>query len=810
MPAPWAVCDAQDVTSEAARPFETGAVPDLAALAKVVARQRAELDRLQEAAATSVVLERAKGAVMARTGCSLNAAEEELRQRAGDARRTLLEECWITLGGLAPSTRATVLPPRADDDATARPPAPAPPGGEADGEALARFARALVRVGGPQDLARCLLDHLPSDIAAEAVMIYTRLPVGGLELVGHVGVDDVLVEQWRRVPPMSGIAALDALDSGEPRWLENTQADRWRYQLIGEPAERWPTRAWLPVTDGGHPADVAVGVLRRSTEPFAPDARRHLLAAVRLCAGPLRMFGIRQDPAIGAAADAVRTVFDRLPGTSVLLTPLRSPSGDVEDFRIDAVTADTSDALGRHGRELLGLRFLECWPGTAGEPLWQGCLQALASGQPYESEPFARQRVVAGVGELSTYSARVARLGDGLVLNWIRHDPSDRQEQRLADLQRLGNLGWATWHLATDEANWSSQAFAVLGRDPAQGAVPLAQLPSLALPADMPAVARAVSDLVLEGRPCDVPFRIAARDGARHLRVVAEAVSDDRGTPVEVHGFVQDITAQRSAELALVASERAILTQRGVLQAERTMAARLQDALLPLPKQPVQLSGLRVDIAYLPAQSGLNVGGDWFSAIELPDGDALFVVGDVAGHGVDAVAAMALLRFTAKGMVITGSSLTGALARLNALLLHSRDPQGTATMVLARYNPRERRLVWAQAGHPPPLLVRDEKARYLDRPFGMLLGATDHARYEESECRLAPGDRLVLYTDGLVERPSECIDDGLDRLAHAAVLPGAGGSAPLDRLLGALLETERRDDVCVLDIRVPDEDEHPA
>ncbi|MFF9060613.1 SpoIIE family protein phosphatase [Streptomyces sp. NPDC014882] len=797
------------MTSEAARPSEAGPLPDLAALAKVVARQRAELDRLQEKTATSVVLERARGALMARTGCSLAAAHEELQRRAEEARRTLLEECWITLGDLAPSGRTAVRPPRADD-VTDRPPSPAPPGAEPDGEALARFARALVRVGGPQDLARCLLDHLPPDTGAEAVMIFTRLPAGGLELVGHAGVDDVLVEQWRRVPPLSGIAALDALDSGEARWLENTSADRWRYQLIGEPAERWPTRAWLPVTNGGRSADVAIGVLRRRTEPFTPAVRRHLLAAARLCAGPLRMFGIRQDPAIDAEAEAVRTVFDRLPGASVLLTPLRSPSGDVEDFRVDAATADTSDAVGRRGRELLGMRFLECWPGTAGEPLWQGCLDTLTSGQPYESEPFARQHVVAGGGELSTYSARVARLGDGLVLNWIRHDPSDRQEQRLADVQRLGNLGWASWHLVTDEVNWSSQVFAVLGRDPARGAVPLAQLPSLALPADMPAVARAVTDLVLEGRRCDVPFRSPAHDGTRHLRLVAETVPDDRGTPVEVHGFVQDITAQRSAELALVASERAILTQQGVLQAERTMAARLQDALLPLPKEPVHLSGLRVDIAYLPAQSGLNVGGDWFSAIQLPDGDALFVVGDVAGHGVDAVAAMALLRFTAKGMVITGSSLTGALARLNALLLHSRDPQGTATMVLARYDPRERRLVWAQAGHPPPLLVRDGEARYLDRPFGMLLGAADTARYQESECLLEPGDRLVLYTDGLVERPSECIDDGLERLARAAVLPGAAGSVPLGRLLGALLEPEQRDDVCVLDIRVPGEDERPA
>jgi serine phosphatase RsbU (regulator of sigma subunit) len=156
-----------------------------------------------------------------------------------------------------------------------------------------------------------------------------------------------------------------------------------------------------------------------------------------------------------------------------------------------------------------------------------------------------------------------------------------------------------------------------------------------------------------------------------------------------------------------------------------------------------------------------------------------------------AVATMAQLRFTAKGMVITGSSLTGALARLNTLLLHSRDSHATATMVLARYDPGPRRLVWAQAGHPPPLLLRNGEARYLSRPRGMLLGATTMPVFEEAECRLEPGDRLILFTDGLVEHPPESIDRGMD---------GPGALGPL---LARMLPDERRDDVCVVDVRVP-------
>ncbi len=790
------------VTSEPAPPPESGGVPDMAALTRVVARQRAEMDRLQELAATSAVLERAKGALMAQRGCSPDAAQEELRRRAKAARRTLLEECWIALGALAGATDAEpTAPAPAPDRAPAPGPAPTPFADEIDATALGRLSRALVRVGTPQDLAHRLLDHLAPDVGADAVMIYVRTPGGGLELLAHAGVDATVADQWSRVPPVSGIAALDSLRADEPRWLEDPVKDAEQYLLIGKEPHRWQSRAWLPVTTGGA-ADVALGILRRSSGPFTSRVREHLLAVAQLCAGPLRTVVARKAPALGAVADAVQTVFDRLPVAAVLLAPLASDGGRVEDFRVDAATGGAFDARGRSGRDLVGLRFLECWPEVADEPLWEGCLQALSGEEPYESEPFARQQLVAGSSELATYTARAARLGDGLIVSWVRHDPSDRQEQRLADVQRLGNLGWATWNLATGEGNWSSQVFAIFERDPAQGVVPLHALPRLGLSEDVPALARAVGELVRRGRPCDVSFRIGTPNGIRHLRMVAEAMPDAQGAPVEVHGFVQDLTAQRNAELALVASERAMLTQHGVLQAERTVAARLQDALLPLPQQPVQLAGLRVDIAYQPAQAGLNVGGDWFSAIELPDGDALFVVGDVAGHGMGAVAAMALLRFTAKGMIITGSSLTGALSRLNALLLHSRDPHGSATMVMARYSPREHRLVWAQAGHPPPLLVRDGEARYLERPFGMLLGATDAPRYEEAQIDLEPGDRLLLYTDGLVERPAESIDRGLERLA-AAGRNGAAAPAPLDQLIGALLDPDGRDDVCVCDIQVP-------
>ncbi|MCZ0206423.1 SpoIIE family protein phosphatase [Streptomyces sp. UMAF16] len=796
------------MTSEPSLPGDPATGPGPAAPAEVVARQRAELERLRDQAAIAAVLERAKGVLMGVTGCAPDAAHEELLQRAKDGNRSLLEQCWLTLGALPPPRERPAHP--------ATPPAgageSAPVGSRASAEVLEALGRALLRVGSPHELAGCLLDRLASAVAADAVLLYERLPEDGLALIGHAGVAPALAAQWRHVPPVPGWPPLEALRSGRPRWLERPAEDRARYLLIGPP-ERWPTRAWVPVPEDDG-ARVAVGVLRRREAPFTARERELLRAVARLCAGRLRTFDSPRDAGADAGAGdvpgTVQTVFDALPGQAVLLTPLRAASGEVTDYRIAAATPEATDVFGRMGRDLVGRHLLENYPAVAGTPLWQGCLRVLETGVPYESEPFAYQDAGIPAPVTATYTVRAAPLGEGLVLSWLRYDPEDRQEQRLADVQRLGNLGWANWNLLTGDISWAAQTYTVLGRRADQPPLPLERLPDLAQPEDTRPLARAIAGLVSRGHPLDVPFRTGTAAGVRHLRLVAEAVTAPDGTPVEVHGFVQDLTAQRSAELALVESERAMLLQHGTLQAERALAARLQHALLPLPSKPVRLAGLRVEVAYLPAQAGIHVGGDWFSAIELPGYDALFVVGDVAGHGIDAVATMAQLRFTAKGMVSTGSSLTGALARLNQLLLHSRDGQITATMFLARYDPGRRVLAWAQAGHPPPLLVRRGEARFLDRPGGILLGATAAPVYESLELRLEPGDRLLLYTDGLVERPGEGLDAGFARLAEAVRAHGCGESGSLDALLAAMLADERRDDVCVLDIRMPLEEVHDA
>ncbi|WP_241833311.1 SpoIIE family protein phosphatase [Streptomyces caatingaensis] len=822
------------MTSESVRDGESGVAPDVAQLARVVAKLREENERLEHLASTAAVLERAKGVLMARTGRSAPAAYQELTRRASAGGRTLMEECWRVLGDLDAGEPAAGREPAGppedgpeghapgrgsvfDSERYLRPrrdraAVPSPRRREATGaEILRALGEALTDVTDARELAGRLLEHLAGPPARlDAVTVLVRNEDGALEPAGQAGTGAVLSTEWCCVPP------LDVIRSGEAIWLEDPDRDGGGHRPPGDPPRRWPTRAWLPLATGGT-VTAALGVLRATEAPFGPAVRALLLEAARLCAGSLRTCEDGGAPAgrprpaerpegpAGRTARLVQPVLDALPGAAVLLTPVRSASGEVEDFRIDAAAPYSVDVAGRRGRRLVGRRVLECYPTLAGTEVWRGYLETLRTGRPYACGPFPYEEVAPGVRRLSTFSVRAARLDDALVVTWTCHDGAARQRELLGDVQRLANLGWADWNLVTDTITWSQQVYAILDRDPAEGPLSLEELPRHLLPEDLPAFGRAVRGLLEAGTPVDHPFRIVTRSGVRHLRVVAEAVLDAQDTPVEVHGFVQDITAQRLAELALTETRQAVLAQRTVLQAERTVAARLQQALLPLPGQSLNLAGLRVDVAYLPSHDDLNVGGDWYSAVELPDGGVLFAVGDVAGHGLDAVATMAQLRFTAKGMVLTGSSLADALRRLNTLLLHVPETHHTtATMVLGRYDPATRCLAWAQAGHPPPLLVRGGKAEFLTPPDGVLLGAVAEPSYVRAECRLRPGDHLLLYTDGLFERRGELLDEGLGRLAAAARQEfGGDGPGSLDALLARLLPREQRDDVCLMDVHLP-------
>ena len=127
------------------------------------------------------------------------------------------------------------------------------------------------------------------------------------------------------------------------------------------------------------------------------------------------------------------------------------------------------------------------------------------------------------------------------------------------------------------------------------------------------------------------------------------------------------------------------------------------------------------------------------------------MVGDITGHGIDAVTGMIAARNALRGLAATGAGPADLLRHLNFAACHLTE--GIAgTVVCGRYDPETRVLRWARAGHLPPVLVRDGAAEMLPLPGGVLLGLDPDAEYEEATLPMRGGDTLLLFTDGLIER----------------------------------------------------------
>jgi hypothetical protein len=240
------------------------------------------------------------------------------------------------------------------------------------------------------------------------------------------------------------------------------------------------------------------------------------------------------------------------------------------------------------------------------------------------------------------------------------------------------------------------------------------------------------------------------------------------------------------------------------------VAYELQHALLPeeLPEDP----RLSLATTYRPAEKALDVGGDWFDAFTPAEGVLALVVGDVVGRGLTAATAMGQLRSAVRAVTEPGVDPAAVLARLD-VFVDRLEAAFMATVVYVEVELDSGLVRYACAGHPPPLVVPAGGEPGLlwggrSTPLGVRVPGNER---EVGEARLAPGDRLVLYTDGLVERHDRTIDDGLaDLVALSPMLRDDDAQDPLGELVRTLLLTEKgRDDVCVLCARWEPDDGDP-
>jgi serine phosphatase RsbU (regulator of sigma subunit) len=276
---------------------------------------------------------------------------------------------------------------------------------------------------------------------------------------------------------------------------------------------------------------------------------------------------------------------------------------------------------------------------------------------------------------------------------------------------------------------------------------------------------------------------------------------------VALHGAFQDVSSHYHTQVALAATQDQLADSEQRAAEERLLALRLQRAIMPPNATPVEAAGINVAVRYRPVGEGQLVGGDWYDTLLLPDNDVLLIVGDVAGHGIDAVTGMVAARNSLRGLAITGAGPAELLRLLNGVMCHLTSGV-VGTVVCGLYNPDTRLLRWARAGHLPPVLVRAGAARALPLPGGVLLGMDPDAEYEEAIQPLEPGDSLLLFTDGLIERRGDSIEDVLQEFVeNVAVDPKASATSDLtaaaqaDRVL-ASRASDTGDDACLVIVRI--------
>jgi serine phosphatase RsbU (regulator of sigma subunit) len=495
----------------------------------------------------------------------------------------------------------------------------------------------------------------------------------------------------------------------------------------------------------------------------------------------------------------MRQVVAAVAGNHTVVSPVRGADGEVTDFTVVAVSPTVEDLSGRRERHLLGRPVSAAYPGIVGGPVWHAWIQTLADGVPREVGPIDYEGNAHGRKLPVSLVVRVHAVGPGLFNSWVRPDEESRLSDRIAQTERLGNLGWGEWDLLSGNVVWSEELYRIYERDPAEGPLRDEESRALQLAEDAPIHAEAAAAFG-RGETVDTTYRACIGGRIKHLRTVVDAVRDRQGRPIKVYGIVQDVTGPETNRARLAEIERQLRDQQTSLAAEHRLAAQLQQIILPIPVTPIDLPGLQVAVRYLPAEQASRVGGDWYHTSVTDDGDVLLAVGDVAGHGIKAATTMALLRYALAALSITSTTDPQALlSHLNRLLRGETGPVDTASAVIARYRPATRTLVWAQAGHPPPMRTRDGATSALERPRGPLLGALRAPEYDARTTELRDGDLLLLYTDGLVENRHRTALQGFAPVARTL---DEVGRQPLIEVVERLQRANPEDDTCILAVRV--------
>lgn len=301
--------------------------------------------------------------------------------------------------------------------------------------------------------------------------------------------------------------------------------------------------------------------------------------------------------------------------------------------------------------------------------------------------------------------------------------------------------------------------------------------------------------LRMQGFVREIAVEIKHADGALLPALINSTVRcDEAGKPRVIRTTIFDASDRRSYEQELLHARRR----------EQQIAEQLQGSMLsgPLPEAP----GVEIEVAYRPGVAGLQVGGDWYDAFWLDEGETIgLVIGDVVGRGIEAAATMSQLRSAVRALASTGLGPSDLLSALDRYA-RRHEVGRMATLIYARLSLSSGELVYACAGHPPPLLARSGGSpSFLWEGRSLPLDAhrTSHRKRLEAVQVLDPGGTVMLYTDGLVEHRRRPLTDGMDELLAEVAAHGDDSAAGLTAaMVRKLHHAERADDICVLALRL--------
>jgi PAS domain S-box-containing protein len=702
--------------------------------------------------------------------------------------------------------------------------------------------------------ALCVFDPAPREWAPSDVSVLEQLAravVAELELAAVSADQRADRTRWDLLAAAGGVGTFDLdLESGvlvlDDRQLELSGLDRATFS--GRPEDVYAHVHADDVEDviaGVRNAVDTSGSYEAEYRIVLADGRHRWVAArgqVVIDRGRQRLIGVATETT--AQREPMQRTAELLEGLAVAFIAMD------RDWVMTHVNTEAERIAGHPRAELLGRSLWEMFPAARGTEFEENYRRAADTGRPvvfdaYYPEPlnvWVEVRVVPGPHGVALYflditdRVRLQRRSELLERVSAELTGTLDAEVAVARLAQLVVPALADWCLVTLVEDEQHHGFRHGLRDvgwwhgdpellPVVGAYARERVPALL---DTSFIARALrtgQPVVLERNATESIQEVLAPGAARDMlgRLGPEAFAvlplRGRGRTVGLLSLFNDagrgpLTAEDLATATDIAGRAGLaLDNARLYRQQRQLAEGLQRSLLTAPAQP---NHVQVVVRYTPAAETAQVGGDWYDAFLQSGGAMLITVGDVLGHNVEAAAAMGQIRSMLRAIAVTTGAGPAEILRRVDEAMTILQVETTATAVVIRLEQTEdqaghglTRVRWSNAGHPPPMVIDpDGTVSQLTGPRAdLLLGVDETARRRESETTLPWESTLVLYTDGLIERRDQDLDEGLARLSRALEeLAGRELDELCDELLVRMLPERTDDDVALVAVRLHRQD----